>query len=281
VPILSVVSGSCITLCGPRDGTNRYYDSKELNLTEFLPNYLKEQEVYELTEFLQDFMNNLYDQYIYTTSAIDLELSAREVNKISILEKINRLTELHDPNYIDPEYIQFFANNLGYNVDIQRGELGVAVDQDSEDLCVQEDVKRYLRTIVSELPNWYKIKTTDNAIKTMLYSFGLVGDLIIRFTSDYAADTGQNWWNFRPGQDSMSLIPDGFYPTPHFAIRIDLDRSSNDYSQNDGTRNAVLKAVESIRPVNNVLDGVMATTIAYQNLFVRNTGTMSMYFRLS
>lgn len=281
MPTIFTTSAGLITLSGPRDGTNRYYDEKILNLTEYLPNYLKEQEVYDLTEFFQDFLNNLYGQYIYTTSAIDLELSAREANKISILEKINRLTELHDPNYIDPEYIQFFANNLGYNVDIQRGELGVVVDQDSENLSVQEDVKRYLRNIICELPNWYKIKTTDNAIKIMLYSFGLVGDLVTRYTSDYATDSGQNWWNYRPGQEALSLIPDGFYPTPHFAVRIDLDRSTVDFSQNEGIQYSVLRAVESIRPINNVLDGVMGTTLASQTLFVRNYGTMSMYFRLS
>lgn len=279
--MISVLSAGILSICGPRDGTNRYYDSKELNLTEFLPNYLKEQEIYDLTEFFQIFLNNLYDQYIYTTSANTLELSAREVNKISIVEKINRLTELHDPDYVDPEYIQFFANNLGYSVDIWRGEIGVTVNQDSEDLCVQEDIKRYLRTVISELPNWYKIKTTDNAIKIMLYSFGLIGDLVTRFTSDYGPDIGDNWWNFRNGQESMSLVPPGFYPTPHFAVRIDLDKSPTDYSQNEGTRDSVLASIESIRPVNNVLDGIMATTVANQELFVRNFGTTSMYFRLS
>ena len=279
--VVSVTSAGVISLCGPRDGTNRYNSNKDINLTEFLSDYLKEQEIYDLTEFLEDFMNSLYDQYIYTTSAIDLELSARDASKISILEKINRLTELHDPNYIDPEYIQFFANNLGYNVDIYRGELGVAVDQDENDLCVQEDTKRFLRTVISELPNWYKIKTTDDAIKIMLYSFGLVGDLITRYTSDYLIDSGHNWWNFRPGQESFSTVPEGYYPTPHFAIRIDLDLSNTDYSQNDNVRNSVLQAVESIRPVNNVLDGVMGTISTTNNMFVRSYGTVSMYLRLS
>ena len=34
---------------------------------------------------------------------------------------------------------------------------------------------KYLRFIISNLPTWYKIKTTRNSIRIMLFSFGIIG----------------------------------------------------------------------------------------------------------
>ena len=62
---------------------------------------------------------------------------------ISIIEKINRLTELHDPDLINLDYIQFFANYLGYDVDINRDEL-----------INQDEIEEYLRFVIRNLPTW-------------------------------------------------------------------------------------------------------------------------------
>jgi len=75
---------------------------------------------------------------------------------MSILEKVNRLTELHDPDLIDLEYIQYFANNLGYNVNVNRSQFG----NGGTDANSEEELNRYLRFMVRNLPSWYKIKTT-------------------------------------------------------------------------------------------------------------------------
>ena len=72
------------------------------------------------------------DDVSATTNAIDIQSMAisHPANyadqKISILEKVHRLVELHDPDLIDLEYIQFFANNLGYDIDINRNEVGIS-----------------------------------------------------------------------------------------------------------------------------------------------------------
>jgi hypothetical protein len=267
MPLLTYELSAAITLCGPRYPSVRFDENKEINLTNFLPSYLQEEQIAEVTDLFQDFLNEMYAEYIYTTSALDIEVSAR--TKLSVLEKINRIAEFHDPEYIDTEYIQFFANYLGYNVDITRGELGILENEDSEDLCVIEDVKRYLSFVVSNLPDWYKIKTTNDAIKIMLYSFGLVGNLVERYTSDYRTDNGRNWFNFRTDSQSLFEIPSGYYPTPHFLIRVNLDTSPVDFSSNENTRFNVFNSVESIRPVNTVFDGAMGTTTSSFTLFQR------------
>lgn len=278
MPIVSVLSAGLIYLGGPRHPI-RYDDNKEIDLTEYIPTYLKEEEYAELVSFFQSFLNEMYGQYIYTTSALDIEISARQ--NISILEKVNRISELHDPDYIDPEYIQFFANYLGYSVDLKRGELGVVTDPDNIDLCEQEDIKRYLSFVASNLPHWYKIKTTNNAIKIMLYSFGLIGDMVTRFTSDYQADNGYNWYNFAEGIDTVSDLPAGFYPTPHFTIRINIDVSPINFSFNERTRLNIFNAVDSIRPVNAKFDGIEGYTRASVTLFTRMYARRKVMMRIS
>jgi len=176
--------------------------------------------------------------------------------KISILEKVARLTELHDPSLIDIEYIQFFASNLGYNVSVSRDEVGVSAEgiqsgefgtTEIDSNCSASDINKYLRFVVENLPSWYKIKTTRNSIKVMLYSFGLVGEIIEYFSSDYSEDS-KNWR--ADFNKDLSEIPNNWFPTPHFAVYIDFDKSQDISQQN--RRNSVVNAIESIRPINTV-----------------------------
>jgi hypothetical protein len=271
-------SAAMISSCGLEEPI-RFDSNRQIDLQPYLPSYLKETEVNELINFFQEFLNTLHQEKIYTTSATEFEINNRP--KISILEKINRLSDLQDPDLIDIEYIQFFANNLGYSIDLSRGELGILEDQNSNDPATQEDVKRYLRFVVSNLPNWYKIKTTNNAVKIMLYSFGLVGDLITRFTSDYKTDNGGNWINFREGRDSYENIGSNFYPTSHFVVSVELDESLRNFSLNNSTRYNVINAIESIRPINTVSDGVLGHVHRDATVYVRAYLRERAYFRFN
>lgn len=276
--ILFTTSASILSACGPSE-PYRFDDNKEIDLVSLLPSFLKESETNDLVQFFQDFLNTMYDEKIYTASATEFEIENRP--KISILEKINRIKELHDPDYIDIEYIQYFANYLGYSVDVNRGELGVLADADSEDPCVQEDSKRYLRFIISNLPNWYKIKTTDNAIKIMLYSFGLVGDLVTRFTNDYRLDNGTNWINFREGRDSYEDVSSDFYLTSHFVVSIELDESVTNFSLNNVTRFNVLNAIESIRPANTVFDRILGHVTRAETITIYPMTRKRLFLKMS
>jgi PKD repeat protein len=194
------------------------------------------------------------------TTAEQLELHwptnaayATSAQRISILEKVARLTELHDPDLIDIEYIQFFAANLGYNINVSRDEIGNSGTNDNfgtteiAGSCSATDINKYLRFVVQNLPTWYKIKTTRNAIKVMLYSFGLVGDIIEYFTKDYK-DGGL--WRADYNGD-LEDIENNWFPTPHFAVFVDFDLSS-DISFEISRRQKVIRAIESIRPINTV-----------------------------
>ena len=184
--------------------------------------------------------------------------------RISILEKIKRLTELQDPDLIDIEYINFFAKNLGYNIDIGRnevvGDLGNLASLE-DPLLSAMDQEKYLRFVVSNLPSWYKIKTTNNAVKVLLYSFGLVGELINIYTNDY----NNNWVQDNYG--NLIEIPDGYYPSSHFAININIEDSS-DLSFDITRKQNVINAIESVRPINTVFEKLNGTIIFYKDMFV-------------
>lgn len=252
--IYSAISVGFLSSCGPEEPP-RFLENRDINIVDFLPNHLKESEVSDVVTLFQDVLNGLYFEKQYTNSASGYEIANRP--KISILEKINRLTELHDPDLVDVEYLQYFANYLGYTVDVNRGELGILQDSSEDSVATRENVKRYLRFVVSNLPNWYRIKTTRNAVKVMLFSFGLIGDLLQYFTSDYRPDNGNNWRLFREDQDGdIHQMPQNFYPTPHFSVLIDLDASQTEISFTESARLNVFKAINSVRPTNTVFEGV-------------------------
>jgi hypothetical protein len=81
----------------------------------------------------------------------------------------------------------------------------------------------------------------------MLYSFGLVGDIIEYFTKDYK-DSGL--WRADYNGD-LEDIENNWFPTPHFAVFVDFDLSS-DISFEISRRQKVIRAIESIRPINTV-----------------------------
>jgi len=213
-----------------------------------------------------------HDNYTYNINNTTYNTDAKEVNqvdmdwpedfdkcennrKISILEKVKRLTELRDIDLIDLEYIQFFAKNLGYNVNVYRNEIVGSsfgnietLDNETDDIVNQ---RRYLRFVVQNLPNWYKIKTTNNSIKVMLYSFGLIGDLVELYTKDYSND-GSDW---KIKEDNLISINNDWYPTSHFNIQLNIDRSDN-LNFDIQKRGSIIRAIESVRPINTVFMGL-------------------------
>lgn len=207
------------------------------------------------------------------TSAMDLIIytdpPTSASGKISILEKVYRLAELHDPDLIDIDYIQYFANNLGYDISVDRSQIGVSAKGNTDD-----ETNRYLRFIVTNLPSWYKIKTTRNAVKTMLFSFGLVADMIYYYTKEYSEDDvdwgyGEIFYDVTDSKlkEDLTKIPDDWYPTPHFGIWFDINRSSTHFSYDKTRQKQILNALNSVRPINTVFKGIVGYYKAEDNLW--------------
>ena len=238
-------------------------DSRDINLVNYIPNHLyfdesgKESEFVTLTSFFEKYLNTLYT-------------NLDEPCSIGILEKTNRLRNLHDPDKMELDYIQYFANYLGYNVDVNRSELGGFVsnpnssayadgpdrDENGEDIF-NEYKKKALRFVVRNLPNWYSIKTTRNSVKTLLLSFGLFGDLLEVYTNDYVNDWIIN--NIPPGTYVSTTMTTDRFPTPHMYVSIDLNNSSlESVYGSEQSLTSVYKSFEIIRPANVVFEGLVA-----------------------
>lgn len=220
-----------------------------INMVNLLPTWFKDQEIYEFVNFFQSFLNLLYKQTDPDT--------LNTVN-ISNLKKIERLSTLHSPQYIDIELIQYLASFMGYDVDLSKGDLGLFTTSAASynDLTTAEitEANKYLRLIVSNLPYWYQIKTTENAIRILLLSFGIIGDLVTLFTDDYE----NNWFaEFR--NDNIDIVDEfgtnrqNYYPSSHFEISINVRLSYPNWMNNiDG----IVRGIKSIKPVNTVFDKI-------------------------
>lgn len=217
---------------------------KLVDLVNYIPDSFRGSQLADFTKFFEDFLNTMYED------------KASAENK-SILQKIESLKEFNDPTAIDMDYINFFARKLGYDVNMSRGELGVFVSEDPnvpyEELtdAEKEEADKYLRLVVENLPNWYRIKTTQNAIKVMLYSFGIIGNIATKFTDNYTTN-----WSKGIESDDVTVgkeHPYGYYPTPHFIILINMKETPPSWYE---SMDNVINAINSIKPINTVFDGI-------------------------
>ena len=280
---ICITKSDYITLCGPEEA--RYGSCKLINLTNFLPEYQQNTEEFELVEFFEDFLNEMFsglcgfateeDQISQDVSKLvftypDQNLSASP--KISILEKVKRISELHDPDLIDINYIQFFAAHLGYNMNITRDEVGFGLFE-TGGVCSASDNEDYLRFMVRNLPNWYKIKSTNDMMKIMLYSFGLVADIYTYYTNNYS-----NWKMDYIGD--LSEIPDSWYPTPHFNIVVDVDESFGNifFRLQEGEK--IIRAILTNKPLNTVFRGLTAKASQLIELYCYCNSRSTRYIRI-
>tara|TARA_R110001606_G_scaffold88448_5_gene199259 strand:- start:5396 stop:6400 length:1005 start_codon:yes stop_codon:yes gene_type:complete len=209
-----------------------------INLRNFLPTSFDGSEVSDFVGFFEDFLN--YDLY---THKIDSEASTLD---ISILKKIELLYTLRDPTLIDEKFIQYFAKQLGYNIKYNKSDIfNVTGDTNAN------DINGYLRQTVQSLPHWYKFKSTNNALTMLMYSFGIVSDILTLWTNDYE----NNWISESPRFEQDINTPpmeQGYYPTPHYRIVVNTTRTPKGWESNLSN---IISMVDSIKPINTVFEG--------------------------
>jgi len=214
-----------------------------INLAQMIPTAYDDTDVYSFMKFFEDFLNDsLFSRQL------DVELDKQ---RISILKKVELLWTLRDPDAIDIDFIQFFANYLGYNINYNREDI-INITGDTETTIVN----RYLRETVRSLPHFYKLKTTNNAMSMIMYLFGVVSDIYTLWTNDYV----DNWTEENPSFDSNTILPyipenSGYYPTPHFKISVDISKTPAEWQNNI---DKIISLVESIKPINTVFEGFAA-----------------------
>jgi hypothetical protein len=222
-------------------------EGRKTSLVKYLPQYLRDNpdgsssEFFQFVSVFEDYLNTIY-------SNIDSSCN------ISTLEKTKKLREFRNIDKIDSQYIYQYANMLGYDVGINRSEIGTFSSTSGTYLdSLEKYQEKCLRFVVGNLPNWYSIKTTRNSVKMMLLSFGIIGDLIENYTLDYDKYWKQN--RTKAGQFVDETITKEWYPTPHISVGIDLRNTQNDIVYSDQVKK-VISSMETIRPANAVIDSL-------------------------
>jgi hypothetical protein len=273
--------------------------------------------------------------YSEANSFLSSDLVERTYNEsISVLEKIYKLGNLKDPSLIDFEYITYFADHIGYDMQlnmfhfehntvtqkkykdmITEIEAERALDQDTyipltskekeaiynmlvnkaahnpinEMVADEYDLNREIldevkkqfiemqvRALIENLPYWYKIKGTDDSLKILLYSFGLIADIHNYYTQDYTPNR-QNWEvadvfyntgkiktnmnNINALTEDFTEIPDDWYPTPHFQVKFDYNATWANSGKTDVLSDmdkfgSMIEAIHASKPINTVFKGL-------------------------
>lgn len=241
-------------------------EGRKTSLTKYLPQYLRDNpdgtssEFFEFTKVFEDYLNTIYT-------------NTEDGCNISTLEKTKKLRDFRNIDKIDSQYIYQYANMLGYDVGINKAEIGT-FSSVSGSYSLEKYQEKCLRFVVGNLPNWYAIKTTRNSVKMMLLSFGIIGDLIENYTLDYDKFWKQN--RTVRGKFIDETITKEWYPTPHVSVGIDLKNTPNDNIYSDQVKK-VINAMESIRPANVVIDSLQG----YATDIQMSRTDLSMSFRMS
>ena len=151
---------------------------------------------------------------------------------------------------IDIDYFQYFANHFGYEVDVNKEVIGQFNTLDDN------DVNEYIRLSLKNIPSFNRIKTTENAIQVILYSFGIVAELLYLWTNDY----NQNWKEeSRSNNQNVRFdiihtdIETPYYPTPHFNLGINISKTPPSWSNNFDD---IIKVFTNIKSINSVMRGI-------------------------
>lgn len=215
----------------------------------------------------------------------------------SIGEKIYRMAYSKDPDVFDYEYMNVIAQHFGYSMETDEEE----INQNSY-YKNKEEKELVLRQIVSNMPEYNRMKGTDSGIEMVLLSFGLVGRIISLYTmGDAKADGYAAFIDSRlisgdveefadatnnpdKNQDDLAIemanqfkshpkigntVQSDWYPSPHFRIEFDILKDNLNISRMGDQFPIIAKTIRKIKPINTVFQGFYAVlTAEYGKLFL-------------
>ena len=251
----SSTSTSGAFLLNPEVPNNPVVNDRLINLVNYLPQNYAGTQVEEFMKFFQDFLNLKLFKQSYDGSY--------DEQNVSMLKKIELLFTLRDPDLIDYKTLQLFASYLGYEINYNKTDATNIIGGDAY-------VNEYLRATIRSLPHWYKLKTTQSAVSMIMYMFGLVSDVFTLWTNDYNTKWRAEAPPFETDQSNTPMLAD-YYPTPHFKISINSEKSVKDF---ETKLSEIISLVDSIKPINTVFQGF---DIANLYAFSVNINTITTY----
>jgi len=225
----------------PRGGKCRLID-----LRSWVPEYLRGEGFEELVGSFETYLNEMFEGPCVNNP---------DQLRISILQKIEDMTDLLDPNRVPIKLLHHLASNMGFDVAnsiLRSSDLGTG----------PSDLRRYARMLVDSLPDIIRTKTTKDSMRGLIFCVGAVANIKYQWTQYYSED-GRDWQasNENDLDPNLPLVvrqvtTDGFGPTPHFSLDIDLARYDLSVGISEMTDLMIraMEMVDAIRPVNTVID---------------------------
>lgn len=236
--------------------------------------------------------------YNYFSSQNDIRIKDK---RHTILEKIHRIAYAKDPEVIDIEFIEFIAQQMGYNLMIDREDI-----DENDYYSSKSDKENALREILRNLPNFYRIKCTRSGLEALLLSFGIVGDLVYLYTignenekgyadfinselieghsdtSQYTSEENESFQSERLSNAALSsTVAQDWFPSPHFRVELDLLKQNLRLDKNRLGISLINKAVKNTKPINTVFQGFYGKMMSnFGYIFVHKPkGLMKVYAR--
>lgn len=220
----------------------------------------------------------------------------------SVAEKIYRLAYSKDPRVFDYEYLRLIAQHFGYSMETDEEE----INQNSY-YKTKEEKEMVLRQLISNMPEYNRMKGTNSGLEMVLLSFGLVGRIVTLYTrgndkmdgyaefidsrlidgdiDDFAdANNIQLDTSNKDQEDQVSVQMSAqfknnpllsgtsiydWYASPHFRIEFDLLKDYLNISRNSNQFSIIAKTIKRIKPINTVFQGFYAKLSAeYGSLFI-------------
>lgn len=253
-----------------------------------------------------------HPELVYSTFASQ-NVNRHDAKKASLAEKIYRLAYMKDASVVDYEYINLISQHFGYSIDTDEDEIN-----SNTYYKTKAEKEAVVRKIVGSLPEFNRMKGTDNAIEMVLLSFGIVGKMIQLYTigderrlgyagfvdarivtgdiDEYAqastltqSETADENTYAEKLSRELTLNSrlsgtsiDDWYPSPHFRIEIDMIKDNLNILKSSIHFKAISKTIKKIKPINTVFQGFYATLMAeYAGLFLHKPLTLTKVYQIA
>ena len=185
-----------------------------------------------------------------------------------LVEKIERLKYLKDPNVIDLELISYLSKFMGYDITLLGNDITENAWYNSD-----AEIEKAIRRAVQQLPQFYTLKATESGLSLLMKVFGIIGELVTLWTRDENAyDVFIEDYKLRQNQyqDMENNVNSTWVPTPHFKIMTNVEGNyANTFLPDDFKR--LNMAIQSYKPINTVFRGA----ILYLNTLTKSRISIS------
>ena len=190
---------------------------------------------------------------VVDTSDMDSNFTGIPDMDYPLVEKIERIAYNKDPRVIDIDLIGYLARYMGYDITNWVEDI-----TSSPYYNTPQEVENAIRRAVEQLPQYYTLKSTKSGLELLLLIFGIVGELVTKWTpqdSPYSEFIPDYQIRGREYADMSAGINRSYVPTPHFEINVNIAGNfENQILQSDGRR--VIDAIKRFKPINTVFDGI-------------------------